>query len=721
MKIHFEYPAVIFLSFLAVALFFSPALFHDTRSIQWDTLELHYPHLAFFSRSIQMGTVPLWEPHIYCGYPFVGYLQSGAFYPVNFLVSLFCTITPRIMLYLIIFCYFSTLIGMYFFVRLFGISRAGSAFAAITWSFSGQLLGHATHLGIIQFYAFFPWVLLLAGTGFLKKTFQYILFSGVMLGWSILAGHFQTAVYSVIFWLIWISIGCVDSVFSKKSSIVASAAILACAFLLCLSTTGIQLFTTADLALQSSRKEISAGLSETESFQPASLITVFLPDYFGGINGPYTGPWSRTNQQCHAGFITPFFWLAALLSTRFLLSDRNSSRQGTTSTGSLFDDRPRRSLLLLFLWIWIIMGCLYALGPRTPVHKTLMAIIPGWNLVRTPAAILPLVFLSLSVFSGIGFDRFLGCLPRKTGTCLAFFIPVLTFLQLLILYRNSDLMFGKQPPYTHFLQTSHRDFLDARYADDATGFRIHEWDIKRVILTNESSWKGWYQTGGRISGLHIRKLGELLRLSEFNKTIMDVLRARYILVSDQLSNASVVSTTILPPGATPWDPHRELEKVSPGILYNPDAQPYLFPVTSWIKCTEHSTMPEWIVRTDFNRTVLLSEEPELGIADIPVAFDYSVRFIGLHRLEFEYSLDKPAILVMGDTWTSDWKAFIDGSAVKLLCANHALRAVTAPAGTRSLVMVYHSPGYLLGAYCSLMSLLITIALLVCFTGKNHRT
>jgi hypothetical protein len=720
MKIHSDYPAVIFISFLAVALFFFPALFQNSRSIQWDTLELHYPHLAFFSRSIQNGTVPLWEPHIYCGYPFIGYLQSGAFYPVNFLISLFRIITPRIMICLTVFCYFSALCGVYFLIRLFGISRAGSAFAAITWVFSGQLLGHATHLGIIQFYALFPWVLLLAGIGFFNRSYHHILLSAVLLGWSILAGHFQTGVYSVMFWLIWVSTGCITSVLSKKSRIIPSLIILASAVFLCLSTTGIQLFTTADLALQSPRKDISAALSETESFQPASLITVFLPDFFGGINGLYTGPWSRTNQQCHAGFITPFFWLAALLSTPFLLSVRQSSSRKRSSTGPLCFDRSRRSLLL-FLWIWIIMGFLYALGPRTPVHKTLMSIIPGWNLVRTPAAILPLVFLSLSVFSGIGFDSFLGRLPRRTGKCLALCIPFLTFLQLLILYRNSDLMFGKQAPYTHFLQTSHRDFLDARYADDTAGFRIHEWDIKRVLLTNESSWKGWYQTGGRISGLHIRKLGELLRLAEFNKTITDVLRARYILVSDKPSDTFVVSTTRLPPGASSWNPRLELETVSPGILYNPDAQPYLFPVTSWIVCAQDSDMPDLIVRTDMNRAVLLHEEPELDIEDIPVVFDFSVRSIGLHRLEFDYSLNTPALLVTGDTWTPEWRAYIDGDPVRLLRANHALRAVAAPAGTRSLIMTFHSPGYLLGAFCSLLSLLVSIAIIVYLAGPDVRT
>ncbi len=696
---------ILILSGLAVSLFFFPALFQNSRSIQWDAMDLHYPHLAFFSRSIHNGIVPLWEPHIYCGYPFIGYLQSGSFYPINFFVSLFKIITPRTVIFLTVFSYFSVLAGTFILCRFLRLSTPASAFAAITWCFSGQLLGHATHLGIIQFYALFPWTLLLAEKGTHRKVFT--LFSAVLLGLAVLAGHFQSAVYGIIFWLSWLIVVPRSDICSKPYYFHRRAILLLVALLICIATTGIQLFSTADQALQSSRHEISPFLGESESFQLKSLVTLFVPNYYGGITGPYSGPWDRTNQQCHAGYITPIFWLMAFIygiQTVVI-------RQRKKSLRSVYSSRFKGKFLL-FLWFWVIIGFCYSLGPITFVHKFLRSILPGWDLVRTPAAILPLVYLTLALLAGAGLDWFSNWFSTKTAITLKVCVPLFTFVQLLSLYQNSDLMFGKQPPYESFSPTPHRVFLDARYAEDSSNFRIHEWDIRKVLLTNESSWKGWYQTGGRVSGLHSRRFGELLRFSETNKSILDILRARYILVSEEPSDAFVLSTAALPANSIPWKPADSLEKVSSDILLNPESQPYLFPVQSWIVNTEEAGTPELLARTDFNRIALLEEEPGLMIKTTPANFDFSISTNEYHRLEFDYSVDRAALLVIGDTWTPDWKAYIDGIPVKLLRADHALRAVVAPAGKHRLTMLFHPISYMLGAFVTLSALATTIALAV---------
>lgn len=701
------------LSCLAVTLFFFPALCQNSRSIQWDALDLHYPHLAFFSRSIQNGVVPLWEPHIYCGYSFIGYLQSGSFYPVNFFVSLFKTITPRVMIFLTVFSYFSALAGTFVLSRFLGLSIAGSSFSAITWCFSGQLLGHATHLGIIQFYALFPWVLLLAERGFHKTFFTFL--SALLLGFSILAGHFQSALYGIVFWCCWLIAINPSNKHSKTLSPFSFIIIFLLAFVICIAATGIQLLTTADQALQSSRHELSKSLGESESFQLISLITLFRPNHFGGINGPYSGPWDRTNQQCHAGFITPVFWLIALIYSIRTIGSGKRIQSPSFTHSSRFHGK-----FLLFLWLWTIIGFFYSIGPKTFVHSYLRSILPGWELVRTPAAILPLVCLSLSLLAGAGLDWFTSRFSPKLNLMLKISIPLLTFIQLSMLYRNSDLMFGKQAPYESFAPTSHRLFLDACYAEDASGFRIHEWDIGKVLLTNESSWKGWYQTGGRVSGLHYRRVGELLRFSEYNKTILDILRARYILVSEKPSEAFVVSTATVPTGSTPWKPSDALQKVSPGILFNPESQPYLFSIDSWIVNTQEANIPELLLKTDFNRVALLEEEPGLTPSATPPRFDFTISTNEYHRLDFDYSLDKPALLVIGDAWASDWKASIDGTPLKLLRADHALRAVAAPAGEHRLTLLFHPIGYILGAFITLTALSMTIAVATFNLGSFHR-
>jgi hypothetical protein len=43
------------------------------------------PTLAFIRDSLHRGILPLWNPHLGCGYPLIGLIQTGMFYPLNFL------------------------------------------------------------------------------------------------------------------------------------------------------------------------------------------------------------------------------------------------------------------------------------------------------------------------------------------------------------------------------------------------------------------------------------------------------------------------------------------------------------------------------------------------------------------------------------------------------------------------------------------------------------
>ncbi|MBN1879858.1 hypothetical protein JW823_07080 [bacterium] len=728
MKSHGDILPALVLSALVTGIIFFPALFLNARSLQWDALDLHYPHLAFFSRSIESGIVPLWEPHLFCGYPFAGYLQSGVYYPINFAASLLMPITPRIVMLLIIIAFGMACMGLWLLGRRLGLSRPAASIAAVTWVLSGQMLGHTSHVGIIQIYAAFPWVLLIASRSWEHGSFRYMALSGIALGWSILAGHFQSAMYCFVFWLIWL-IPAIQSenVLPAESTcrhilrLTRSIAFILSSALLCLIATGIQLITTADLALQSQRSSISMALAQSENLYPESLMTVFVPDLQGGISGHYSGPWSRTNQQCYAGMLTPLLWITGLVAGLVGIRKRYSGDNcRSLSPGVSIEPANRlyQGFLQLFLAFFSVLGILFALGPLTPVHDWALRLIPGWNLVRTPSAILPLVYLALAILAGTGLDWIASLIPKKTASFVLYGLPLLTFLHLVFLYWNSDLMFGKDHPYTHFHQTSHRDFLDARYREASSGFRIHEWDIREVMLTNEASWKGWYGTGGRISGLHLKNMGILLRLSEFKKDILDILRVRYILMGAKPSSAFVISTTPLIDSLQVWHPAADLKEAAPGIRFNPSARGLAFPVTYWELQDEGEPGMERLLDLDLNRQVMLDEAPRHSYDGSPVSCSIEKVRYDRHSIDFSYTLERPAILVMGDTWTTDWKASIDGVPTRLYRADMALRAIEAPAGQHTVRLRYAPFSYLVGVFLWLSGVLAACWLLMSFPSSN---
>lgn len=83
------------------------------------------------------------------------------------------------------------------------------------------------------------------------------------------------------------------------------------------------------------------------------------------------------------------------------------------------------------------------------------------------------------------------------------------------------------------------------------------------------------------------------------------------------------------------------------------------------------------------------------------------------KLRLEVRSERPAWLVVLDSWDPGWSASIDGRATDLVRANHNFRAVRVPAGTSTVRMSYLPPGLVLGAVISGVTVaLIAIVLAV---------
>ena len=59
-----------------------------------------------------------------------------------------------------------------------------------------------------------------------------------------------------------------------------------------------------------------------------------------------------------------------------------------------------------------------------------------------------------------------------------------------------------------------------------------------------------------------------------------------------------------------------------------------------------------------------------------------------HTVRVEVVADRPAYLVLTDTWYPGWTARLDGGPVRLWRANHAFRLVRVPAGASTVVFRY---------------------------------
>lgn len=74
------------------------------------------------------------------------------------------------------------------------------------------------------------------------------------------------------------------------------------------------------------------------------------------------------------------------------------------------------------------------------------------------------------------------------------------------------------------------------------------------------------------------------------------------------------------------------------------------------------------------------------------------------RVVLRADLSSPGYLVLGDTWTSDWQATVDGVGAPILRANLLFRAVALPAGDHEVVFVYEPASLALGGVASFLGL-----------------
>ena len=59
-----------------------------------------------------------------------------------------------------------------------------------------------------------------------------------------------------------------------------------------------------------------------------------------------------------------------------------------------------------------------------------------------------------------------------------------------------------------------------------------------------------------------------------------------------------------------------------------------------------------------------------------------------NRVEIVTSADRPAMLVLGEKWDADWKAWTDGNPTRIYRANFLMRAVEVPSGSHTILMEY---------------------------------
>jgi len=163
--------------------------------------------------------------------------------------------------------------------------------------------------------------------------------------------------------------------------------------------------------------------------------------------------------------------------------------------------------------------------------------------------------------------------------------------------------------------------------------------------------------------------------------MLDFLGARYLIVDHPLRDPSY---RLSRKGESQW------------IYENPGAFPKLIAVSSYRVIERREALRQLASgEADLRRVALLEEEPfpDRAPPQGPLSDKIEMMQYTADRIQATVELNRPAVVVMNDTWFPGWTASIDGHPAKILRTNLSFRAVAVPAGRHVLVFSY-SPRWL---------------------------
>ncbi len=164
----------------------------------------NYPWKKFILESLRAGELPLWNPYQFAGLPFLAAGQSSVLYPF----SIIFYVIPLARAYGLFTVSQLFLAGLftYFFLRLLGFGRLGSAFGAVVYELSLFMVVSVVFPMIIAGAVWLPLVLAAIelvvrqhpALGGRPSTWPWVTLGAGAIGMQILAGHVEVVYYTLL-------------------------------------------------------------------------------------------------------------------------------------------------------------------------------------------------------------------------------------------------------------------------------------------------------------------------------------------------------------------------------------------------------------------------------------------------------------------------------------------------------------------------------------------
>ena len=347
-----------------------------------DVLGYWYSQAETIVRVMAQGSWPLWDPYEGFGRPLLAGPQAQLFYPFTWL-DLLLPPAPAYAALVVAHTWLAAA-GAYVLARVWGVSRAAAAVAAVALSCAGPFVSAASLFHHFAGAAWLPWVLAAFESFQRRRTTRSAVLLGIVGGLQILAGSGDMVVLAALSAALLLAGTLVRDGAAAISGRALARLSLAAAIALGLSAA--QWVPALAVAASSNRSRMSRELNLYWSVHPASLTDLVVPQALPSL--PLSEPVRAALFESREPFL-PSLYLG--LSTALLLVPL-----------ARFTDRRLTAIALI--------GCAFfllaALGRHTPVLPVLLE-LPVISIFRYPVKYMLGAVVFWAAAAALGFEAWL--------------------------------------------------------------------------------------------------------------------------------------------------------------------------------------------------------------------------------------------------------------------------------------------------------------------------
>ncbi len=263
---------------------------------------------SLLAQSFISGDPSLWNPFSMLGVPYMADIQSGFFYPLNYLVL----IMPLNVFSNVYYIITLALAGFFTYLYMSEIqdSKLVAFLVGLVFMFSTFLGGpRVTHQNVFSSVIWLPLVLFFVQRYIRTNRRKELLFASVAMAFQFFAGFPQAAIYSNLFVLLYLI------VFMKKDKNSVKRRILDLSIWLgvFIMLIAVQLLPLAELMKDSGRNAVSYEFFSVLSADYRVLPLAFFPELFGDAVFPFGARALEVGIEIYVGIIATVFLVYAMI------------------------------------------------------------------------------------------------------------------------------------------------------------------------------------------------------------------------------------------------------------------------------------------------------------------------------------------------------------------------------------------------------------------------